>query len=92
MNSPRDGVYLCNLHEDLKQETHVAWKLKPPAKTLRCHMKPQRKRWLNRQLIGPPFFFFFFCLEVSGCVQLCLQRLLTAQGSSDICSTPLISR
>ena len=48
MNSLRGD----NLHEDVKQETHVALKLAPPATTLGCHTNPQRKRRLYRQPIG----------------------------------------
>lgn len=38
-------------------------------------------------LLVPPVSGLLKC----GCVQLCLQRLLTTQGSFDICSTPLIN-
>lgn len=41
-----------NLHEDVKQETHVALKLAPPATPLGCHVNPQRRRRLYRQPIG----------------------------------------
>lgn len=84
------GPFIFVLKEDLTAPAwsrEPPWSLEPPWR----RENPQRERSLHQQ----PLALFsprFLSLEVSGCVQLCLQRLLTTQGSFDICSTPLIKR
>lgn len=62
MNSLRDYIHVCHLHDEPKQETHVVLKLKPPAKMLHCDSKPQRKCWLYQHPIGRFFVFLLLLL------------------------------